>query len=62
VSPDHEHAPVVPQHAELLIQRDDPAGAGRLQLGVKPPWKREKRDDCERAGESEAQQKPRPCV
>jgi hypothetical protein len=51
----------VPQHAELLIQRDDPAGAGRLELGVKPPWDREKRDDRERAGEREAQQKPRPC-
>jgi len=32
----------VPQHPELLIQRDDPAGAGRLELGVKPPWKGEK--------------------
>jgi hypothetical protein len=51
----------MPQHAQLLIQRDDPAGAGRLELGVKPPRKREKCDDCERAREGEAQQKPRPC-
>jgi hypothetical protein len=37
MGPDHEHAPVVPEHAELLIERYDSAGAGGLELSVKPP-------------------------
>jgi len=32
----------MPQHPQLLVERDHAAGAGRLELGVEPPgWQKQ---------------------
>ena len=60
MGPDHQHAPVVPQQAQLSVQGDDAPGAGRLQLGVQGARqeREEREEEGEDAGECEAQRVP----
>ena len=62
MGPDHQHAPVVPQHAQLLVQRDDARRCRAARAGRAGSTAGARRSESEKAktrGECEAQRDPR---